>query len=458
MQSAENTLMIANLNAIARVDLSLNTLMKIVALGGATPQQIITFQGYIQRAREMGPPPHPPHLLHGTPPPPGYIRGQPYARVGAGFAPLKKPPKEKKPKPARELKLTAFQERYLNGATILFEFVENPNVRFALPREFISEVVSEPKPPRDLEDEQPTDVLLSFLWIHNRREYEAYVEKREAYDKAVREKEEKEREEREKEEREEKEKEEREKEKEEKETEEKGKEEVKAEVPVVVQADAASQPAAAAEPAEVKTEAPKPADAAADAAASAAAEPEERSLRNRRRRPAAPRRPAKKELAPPAEPEVRFTAVSFTLGAIPARYVPIVVNSSRPADVVRQQMSHVLSIGSRMPSYYLWYQVDGKLDEELAERLRVELNQEEKKMTGIVSAAISSETMERKRRLKEEKEERQRLKRLRKAEQASLLPAPAPAPTAVKLEQPSAAAMGLAPRGEGGPSASENPS
>ena len=40
-------------------------------------------------------------------------------------------------------------------------------------------------------------------------------------------------------------------------------------------------------------------------------------------------------------------------------------------------MKHILEVGTRTSSFYLWYQVDGKLDEELAENIRVLLNQEE---------------------------------------------------------------------------------
>ena len=57
------------------------------------------------------------------------------------------------------------------------------------------------------------------------------------------------------------------------------------------------------------------------------------------------------------------------------------MNSVNPIKEVQTKMKHILEVGTRTSSFYLWYQVDGKLDEELAENIRVLLNQEEKKMT-----------------------------------------------------------------------------
>ncbi|CAH2354703.1 hypothetical protein CLIB1423_18S01794 [[Candida] railenensis] len=405
MQSVENTIMIANLNAIARVDHSLNTLMKIVASGGATPQQIMRFQGYIQRAREMGPQPHHVHLLN-RPPMQQAKQATPKKSVVPKPPPVKKPPKEKKvavkkaPAPSKEMKLTAFQERYLTDATILFEFVENPNVRFSLPREVICEIISEIKPPVNEEDEQPTDVLSSYLWIHNSAEYEEYEGKLAHYEKLVKEREEAEAK----------------KLREEEEAKKKAQEEEQAKKQAEEEEAAKSQ---GAEEGEVKK----------TAAQEVKLEEPKRNLRlsrSARRRPAPPPPPPKKaakpkkekELIPPTEPEVKFTALSYTIRGIPARFVPIVTNSAKNLEQVQKRMSRIIENGTRMPNYYLWYQVDGKLDENLAEELRVELNQEEKKMPGVAytSSTAINEANEKKRKMKEEKEEKLRLKKLKKLE------------------------------------------
>lgn len=59
----------------------------------------------------------------------------------------------------RAMQLTTFQQKYSNGADLVFEYVENPNVRFLLPKFSMIE---------QLEDEE--SYLLSFIVIHNRRE------------------------------------------------------------------------------------------------------------------------------------------------------------------------------------------------------------------------------------------------------------------------------------------------
>ena len=113
-----------------------------------------------------------------------------------------KPPKIKKEKPPKppkiqipkDQKLTAFQERYLKDATILFEFVENPNVRFLLPTHAICEVL----PPstminaEDNDNSDNKDILMSFIWIHNQKEIDEYEKKLEEYNKKKAEEEQKE--------------------------------------------------------------------------------------------------------------------------------------------------------------------------------------------------------------------------------------------------------------------------
>lgn len=57
------------------------------------------------------------------------------------------------------MQLTTFQQKYSNGADMVFEYVENANVRFLLPKYSILE---------QLEGEE--SYLLSFIVVHNRRE------------------------------------------------------------------------------------------------------------------------------------------------------------------------------------------------------------------------------------------------------------------------------------------------
>ncbi|GMM34371.1 Swc3 protein [Saccharomycopsis crataegensis] len=198
MQSPENTIMIRNLNSIARIDPYLDALMKIVASGKSSPQQIHEFQGYIKKARDMG--------RRGIDDPriffemieieakqeaskklnnanlwPGNngsstSRGQSISSPKPVGRPKKikepKPPKEPKvkkvkpPKPesSKELKLTAFQERYLKDADLVFEYSEVPTERFRIPKESIIEEVGGNK------------LLISFIMIEDKRSKELLKE------------------------------------------------------------------------------------------------------------------------------------------------------------------------------------------------------------------------------------------------------------------------------------------
>lgn len=465
MQSIDNTIMISNLNAIARSDESLNKLMKIVALGSATPQQIITFQGYIKRAREMGPQPHHAYLYNNIP----------------GGIPKKKLPKdkikskkEKKDKVPRDQKLTAFQERYLNDAMLLFEYVENANVRFILPQDAICEVLDPEYPDENDDDENDNkDILVSFLWIHNQSEIDKYDKELAEYKRKIKEKEDEEKrleEEKQKQESKKLEEEKGESEGMNEENKEKceeasvdgeqnkdeAKDEIKNETENVSKEESKEETKNETENLskesnedtngteekveEVVTEDPKEnsnkhieednvesgetevtEEVATEELSTEVKEegiapeqsitkrlPPSRKLRNKKRRPPPRKAAVPKKLEAPVEPEIKFTAVSYTIHGIPSRFVPILVNSVKPLEKVQERMTNILKIGSRVPNYYLWYQVDGKLDESLAEDIRVQLNQEEKKMTGIQATSSEKSNKEKelakKRKLKEKGE------------------------------------------------------
>ena len=109
-----------------------------------------------------------------------------------------KPPKQSKHSKAEmpdDQKLTAFQERYLEDATLLFEFVENPNVRFLLPKDAICEVLPATTMinAENGNNSDNRDILMSFIWIHNQKEVDEYEKKLEEYNKKKAEEEEKKR-------------------------------------------------------------------------------------------------------------------------------------------------------------------------------------------------------------------------------------------------------------------------
>lgn len=412
MQSIENTIMISNLNSIAREDASLNSLMKIVALGTASSNQIIEFKTYIEKAKAMGPQPHHAYLFDKSAAAQKYfLEKLKYAMRDSqmGFK-EKKIPKLRLP---RDQKLTAFQERYLDNATLLFEFVENPNVRFLLPQDSICEVMESSDPiVEDEDDEDPTeykDILLSTLWVHNVAEIEKYEEKLAEYNRLVKEREEKNRLEEEEI-----------KKKQEAKNTEGAAEESESKQPVSENGATEKQAGGEVDENEVAGAAPAEADIANEAGgtdttstsgqadgsdAAVKIEVEEinarpgssRKTRNKKKGRPPPRAPSIRKLERPVEPEIKFTAFSFTIHNIPARYVPIVMNSMKPVEEVQKRMEHIIQNGTRLNSFYLWYQVDGKLDEKLAEGLRNGLVQEEKTMPGIAPAlAISKEPKKRK--------------------------------------------------------------
>lgn len=410
MQSVENTIMIANLNAIARVDASLNSLMKIVALGNASPQQIMTFQGYIQRAREMGPQPHHAYLF------PNYFQNGRYVKSGAV--------RDRKPKVPRDQKLTAFQEKYVKDATVLFEFAENSNVRYALPKDAIAEVLPQTK--ENIEADEK-DILFSFLWVHNQKEVDEYEAKKKEYEDFMKKKEEDAKKKAEEEEAARKEAEEKQREDDEKiekevddvemketeqdndkekaveqtensETGNKETESTETSQPIDESKDDEGSIATKDSEEPVKKEASETVDENTSEAMEISSPAPTRRLPPRRgkkgKRAPPPRKPRPpKEPEMPTEPEIRYTAMSFTIHKVPTRFVPIVANSVNPVEKVQEKMKHILETGTRTSNYYLWYQVDGKQDEALAEKIRVQLHQEEKKLNGIVVSGSGTTTL-----------------------------------------------------------------
>ncbi|ODQ77884.1 hypothetical protein BABINDRAFT_168840 [Babjeviella inositovora NRRL Y-12698] len=407
MQTPENTMMINNLNAIARVDPPLNTLMKIVASGGASTEQILEFQGYIQRARDMGYG----GLANYKPPPTSSYR--PIGPKGGAFPkplmkmpklpkppkPLKeaKPPKE--PKDARlkapktkipkELRLTAFQEKYLHDANLVFEFVENSNVRYWFPKEAIYEIVagsmSDPIDVSDLPDldqinTEDGEILVSFMVIHNRVEVEEYERlKRERAERIKKKEEEKERLKREAEEA---------KLKEEMEAQEAAK--LKEQAITNGTEEKATDEATKEGDTDVVTEEIREEPVATKSRKPSAKKGGKGGRRTSRKRTRSGQGDAlddeggskdDEDVEPELiEPDIKYTTMTVRLSNIPHRFIPIVVNSFKPQADVVTRMEYILEHGTRMPKYQMWYQLDGKRDEQLAESLRVCLNENEKHM------------------------------------------------------------------------------
>lgn len=165
-----NMATIMKLQAIARIDRSLNSLMKIVASGNATSEQITAFQAYINGARSMElediprffkPVPDPdggPGIdplgkgkgkkKDGGPRKPGKPRGR-----TAGKYQKKNKDGEVKKKDPNKPKNSYVPKKLQKKVTIVFEFKDNPADRYIIPKNSIIEIL-------------PTnEVLISFLLL-----------------------------------------------------------------------------------------------------------------------------------------------------------------------------------------------------------------------------------------------------------------------------------------------------
>ncbi len=321
MQTPESQMMIANLNVIARAEPALNTLMKIVATGNAKPEQIREFQGYIQRAKAMGPTSYyrqPPFISNSQP------VSQP---TPPAPKPLKKPKAPKKPKPPKEKQLTTFQEMYVDGADLVFEFSENANIRYHLPKDSIIERL------------ENGDILVSFLVIHNRDQIKRWKNRQEAK-KAKKEK---------------------------KDQEEEGVGSGEAKIEEVKE-----------EPTEEKVEKRTRRTRKSSEKEAEEKEIEEKELaikeekekKQKEMEEKEQKEKEAKELLEDQEPITYFSAMSFTLTNISKRFLTIFYNSFNEPDDVKSRMEKILKEGIRVPKHYLWYSVDAYEDEELAESLR----------------------------------------------------------------------------------------
>ena len=81
-------------------------------------------------------------------------------------------------------------------------------------------------------------------------------------------------------------------------------------------------------------------------------------------------------------PSPLFSTMDICLGEIPTRFSPLMLNSTKPIAEVQERMIRILEIGTRLSGYNLWYQLDGYDDAERAEDLRIDLNDYEHTLKG----------------------------------------------------------------------------
>ena len=264
-------------------------------------------------------------------------------------------------------KLSPLQERYNTGASLVFEFIENPSSRFVIPRDTIYELIENDEEDNETEDsdgkanskhndaegniknENQASVshpkspyitaLASFLLVHNQKEIDGW-ERRQAEAKAA-----------------------------EEEREKKRLEALKAEEEEASKNTIAEN----ARKRRRKRSTWGSSNKRATRASKQAKEieqlrreeedfhEEDDELRNT-------------NAAEDLRPIPVYSCVTMKLSKIPFRFSSFVLESGNNAEEKRKNMEEVMKEGTRIPLSQLWYQIDGIKDELLGETLRYNLN------------------------------------------------------------------------------------
>ncbi|CAR29138.1 hypothetical protein ZYGR_0Z00590 [Zygosaccharomyces rouxii] len=81
-------------------------------------------------------------------------------------------------------------------------------------------------------------------------------------------------------------------------------------------------------------------------------------------------------------PSPLFTPMTVVFSGIHKKFNPIMVHSVEPLEKVQKEMSSILSVGTKLSGYNLWYRLDGYDDKDLAESVRVDLTEHEYDLRG----------------------------------------------------------------------------
>lgn len=184
----------------------------------------------------------------------------------------------------KSMQLTTFQQKYMNNADIVFEYLENPNIRYNLPKDAIFE---------QLEDEE--SYLMSWIVIHNKKDIEKYENKRL------------------------------------KELEGKTSRKVTEVTDESIESNKISQENNANEAEKYNVYADKD------------------------------------------SPVPLYTPMTVKLSNIHKKFKPIIMNSVKPVEEVQEIMKRIIDRGTKLSGYNLWFQLDAYDDSQLAEELRYEL-------------------------------------------------------------------------------------
>lgn len=75
-----------------------------------------------------------------------------------------------------------------------------------------------------------------------------------------------------------------------------------------------------------------------------------------------------------------YSPMTIKISGIHIKFAPIVLNSVEPTSKVQRTMAAIIDIGTRLSGYNLWYQLDAYDDKDLAESVRVGLNEHEQEL------------------------------------------------------------------------------
>ncbi|QLQ81652.1 hypothetical protein HG537_0F04130 [Torulaspora globosa] len=81
-------------------------------------------------------------------------------------------------------------------------------------------------------------------------------------------------------------------------------------------------------------------------------------------------------------PTPLYSPMTVKFTGIHPKFACILLNSVEPAEKVRKIMTTIMEMGTRLSGYNLWYQLDAYDDKDLAEKLRVKLNEHEEESKG----------------------------------------------------------------------------
>lgn len=254
-------------------------------------------------------------------------------------------------------KLSPLQERYSTGASLVFEFFENQNARFIIPRDTIFEIISNENENGEeingsisnetkIKTENSSDlkqkmkspyvtILASFLLVHNQPEIDGW-ERRRLEEKALKLAELKKKEEEEK------------------------------------------LLAAEEEKSTVSTRRKRRKKATWASNKRNTRHSKQQKMMEQLRREEENFQEEDEELRKEEQKDERpipvYSCVTITLSEIPFRYADFIKNSGNSIDIVKKNMEEIHNVGQKVPLDQLWYHIDGLKDELLGETLRYNLN------------------------------------------------------------------------------------